>query len=61
MNSHLLKSTMSKLIVFSKPLLKQKGKVLYERAFGKANIELNIDMTTENGANFTVSIKQLVD
>jgi len=31
--------------------IKQKGKVLYEKAFGKANIENNVDMSTKNAFN----------
>tara|TARA_R110000744_G_C19303632_1_gene555996 strand:- start:76 stop:1425 length:1350 start_codon:yes stop_codon:yes gene_type:complete len=31
--------------------IKQKGKVLYEKAFGKANIENNVDMSANNAFN----------
>jgi len=31
--------------------IKQKGKVLYEKAFGKANIENKVDMSTKNAFN----------
>lgn len=49
--------------------IKQKGKVLYEKAFGKANIENNVDMSTKNAFNigsvskeFTaISVLQLLE
>lgn len=50
-------------------LIKKQGKVLYKKAFGKANIELNVDMKTNNVFNsasiskeFTaISILQLLE
>lgn len=49
--------------------IKQGGKVLYKKAFGKANIELNVGMTTENAFNIgsvskeftTICILQLLE
>lgn len=49
--------------------VKQKGKVLYEKAFGKASMELDVDMKTKNAFNiasiskeFTaISIMQLME
>ena len=29
-------------------LVSKKGKIIYEKAFGKANLELNVDMTSDN-------------
>ncbi|WP_299278189.1 serine hydrolase [uncultured Psychroserpens sp.] len=38
--------------------VKQKGKVLYEKAFGKSNIELNVDMKTKNTFNIASISKE---
>ena len=38
--------------------VKQKGKVLYEKAFGKSNIELDVDMKTKNAFNIASISKE---
>ena len=38
--------------------VKQKGKVLYEKAFGKASIELDVDMKTKNAFNIASISKE---